>query len=433
MIRRKTFDQLFFSRRELAKSFEIFYSANLPAYSRGASEEHSGEPTFDEFARSRSRFIRLMVNAIRDGSFEFHPARERLLFVDKPRLMYGFQWPERFILYHFARIQYEYTEDDLPDALFSYRSGRGNLLALKRAGGFISRRSLPLFVLRLDIKDYGPSMQHSFIESDFAAATGASPELRKFFTCACTFPFIRDGELLKNTLGLPSGSYLQVLAQNLYLRELDFELMQFTDCLYLRYSDDILFMAPERSLAERAEGMISDFIAKRGLKPNTDKSTRFVLCKPHEHHAVSTRCLSELPAVSQFEYLGSILDFRGKQSLPARKLRLVQGGLRRRLTALAANLSGTVDESTKTQILVEAARTLVNFRDPLSLAEMRDYVRLINDEAQLQAIDRWLVSLIVELISQKGWKRGALRGNLPAKLRSLGLPSLLHIRRTGGL
>ena len=57
----------------------------------------------------------------------------------------------------------------------------------------------------------------------------------------------------------------------------------------------------------------------------------------------------------------------------------------------------------------------------------------IHNERQLRELDRWLALLVLKIALGRGFKKGGFKRYPPATLRQMGLPSLLHLRRTHGL
>src|SRR4051794_22956853 len=192
--------------------------------------------TLVDLVHNADRLVPLAIQAIRERDFVLQPARPIIVRTDKPRTVHQFEWLDQFIIDYFAEWVAERTRAQLPDSLYSFRPMRSSAMAVQRAAAFIA--GVPQhergWGMRRDVKSYGESLQHTHVLADFTAALGPSPELATLLGEICRFPKLEpDGTVQRNTCGLPTGSYVQLVFENLYLLALDRELECVPRSLYL--------------------------------------------------------------------------------------------------------------------------------------------------------------------------------------------------------
>jgi Reverse transcriptase (RNA-dependent DNA polymerase) len=114
------------------------------------------------------------------------------------------------------------------------------------------------------------------------------------------------------TYGIPQGSSISDLLANMYLLNFDCAVHKILDDLggsYLRYSDDILLIAPGgekegKALAEEIRGMIGKFGSKLAIKEK--KSSVFVFTKKGK--AQDFKLVQGTQGKNGIEYLGFRFD-----------------------------------------------------------------------------------------------------------------------------
>lgn len=83
-----------------------------------------------------------------------------------------------------------------------------------------------------------------------------------------------DGYIQKLENGLPSGSPLVPVLENIYLAQMDKEVSSTKDCFYGRYGDDFIFVHHDLVEMEKVETKILKFVGEKSLNVNESKIVR---------------------------------------------------------------------------------------------------------------------------------------------------------------
>lgn len=430
-------DQTFFEDREIEKTLNYCRWTQIEGKAQQRARDTLNAPiTFAEFSRHFEKFKPSIFKAIASGSFELQPAHPiKLHIAGAQRRAYRFAWPDRFILIHLARIIAEHTSSSLSANLFSFRKGKSELQALKHVGNFIARHKRPTYLIRCDVKDYGNSMLHSELIADFKRLTNPSDALLKLFSSFCEFKFLEGSTEAKNLCGLPTGTHLQVVFENLYLSNLDNALEQFPVSVYARFGDDICFATLSHSTACSALQKMQSILAGRGLTPHQEKSANFVLSSPRPGLITAPAGSVNFKPAAYFDYLGKRLWYNGKIGLKNKKRRECLEFIDRHLRSLVSLREMPLDPEERAAILVACVRNLVqrSASGKVRHSPILSHLRAISEERDLRELDQWIALEIARHSLNKGHTRSVFRKVRIPFLRKIGLPSLIHLRHVGSL
>ncbi len=420
------FDSWILGQKELEQSLFAFSKKKLASPCSA-----DGDISIHTLLRSRHNFLTELRRALCSGEFNLSPAKQVLYPGTKPRSGYAFSLIDQFTYFHFARAIEHFTAPRLPPTLHSFRPGYSNHRTVEEAASFIRSIKTPLFITRRDVRSFGDNLDHSLIEEDFIKWCSPGEIALRLFQCLAKFPF-REGEIIKITeRGLPTGSHIQLLMENLYLVGLD-RAMEKHDLFYRRFGDDILLLSPIEDSWKIARDTIDLTLFERKLEANSEKSFDALLVPPHKVKV----CPTSFIKVTQFSYLGSVIRFNGSYGLSKTKVRTVRRFLRDHLSCALRNrnsILGSESFEARRAALIATVQTLVSESRKNSNSPLTHFLRKIHDETLLKELDRWLGLMILSLASNKGYTQGRFHLTSFGTLRREGLPSLLHLRRTGGL
>lgn len=421
-------EAFFFSPREIRESHRSLVQQVERRSFFDPDKERDGL-SLRAFLFNFDEITRFALRAVKSGAFEPEPGKEIWLVEEgKRRQMFSFPWLTHFLYGHLSRSIERCTGDLLHDSLYSYRKGRGTVSAVRRVQQFCKHSSSPLFFSKIDIKSYAYRMDHDLILDDFREIFGRCEQLEPLLHSLLRFPYRSEDDLPAfNYCGLPPGNTLMLTFMNLYLRKLDEALGGRDGLLYLRYGDDILIGSSSEEELEKARMRARDFLRERKLLMNEEKSERFVLLPPHQV-AGTTGSFSPM---TEFEYLGMRIFWRGDFTLPPRKFRRVRRFLESRMRAVHKRLSPSLPAKERAKVLSGIVAEIALERTGFRLNPIRDYLTLVDDPEQLRELDRWTMMKLTQIVVGRGW-RGAHLGRLgPDRLRDYGLPSFVHLKRTG--
>ena len=206
------------------------------------------------------------------------PYRTFYIYEEKPRMISAAPFRDRVVHHALCNILEPIFERTFIPDLYSNRSGKGQHHAVKRAQYFA--RSFQ-YVLKCDIKKYFPSIDHEILRT----------LLRKKIKCQDTlwltnlildhsnpqvpvqnyFPQDDLLTVLERRKGLPIGNQTSQFFANIYLSPLDHfvkEILRIQG--YLRYVDDFLLFADEKTGLWEAKERIEEYLYayRVRLKPN---------------------------------------------------------------------------------------------------------------------------------------------------------------------
>jgi CRISPR-associated endonuclease Cas1 len=157
----------------------------------------------------------------------------------------------------------------LEDCSFAYRKGfsrAGAAQAIEKAWNDGYR-----WVLDADIESFFDAVGWERLFAKFEALYPFEP-LAAIVRGWVTAPVQFEGRLIQRTQGLPQGAVISPLLANLFLDELDEELLG-ADYRLVRYADDFVVLCRDLEAAERARDAAREALAHLGLTLQEDKTS----------------------------------------------------------------------------------------------------------------------------------------------------------------
>lgn len=188
----------------------------------------------------------------------------------KKRVVYSY--PEDFsrILKFICHALYRY-DHVFSDNCYAFRPAKCSKDAVRKISETL--RKTEVYSLKADISDYFNSIDTDRLLSRLEFLKKEDGRLFKFFEemlradAAITEA---GGEILHLKRGAMAGIPVAPFFANVYLSGTD-RYFESSDVLYLRYSDDILICAEDKTVLERAEEELFGRLASDGLRLNEDK------------------------------------------------------------------------------------------------------------------------------------------------------------------
>jgi hypothetical protein len=424
-----SFDHAFFSGAELrATSAEALPRwLTQSRYVREAPDEMG--VTLTSFTRSYEELLTIALASVKKGEYQTTPAALTTLIADKPRPYLRVAWVDRLLMTHLGRLYARYAEPQLSDRIFSYRKSKGQHEAVREFSRFLRGRSR-CAVFRTDITSFGESLSHDFCISDFVAVVNPSSCLQELFRTFARFSFLDSGRPASFVRGLPMGSHLQLVAENVYLRELDVRLGEIPEGFYARYGDDLVFAHDSPEVVAEVTHIVRDFLRYRQLSMNGSKTSQSIVSGLPALLSSADQPKS-LPHQATVPYLGKSITWQGRVLLPSGKVRVVMQFFTAHLQRVLYGSSLPRGGSDRLQFLCYQLQQLLDGVSLFECEPVRAYLQEVRDDEQLRDLDRRLCELVVSLALSKGFKKGYFRQYPPQRLRSFGLHSLVHLRRVG--
>lgn len=381
------------------------------------------------FVRNHSKMIRTAMKAIAGEGYRPIPAQRAVIFLDKPRPYLRLSWIDRWIVGHLARLYAEASARHLSESVFSYIPGRGPHQAVR----ILSDRLGELreaYVFRTDIKSYADTMRHDAVLEDFERITAGGPILTNLMKAFVAFPVQDEQGIHPLDAGVLMGSHLMLIAGNIYFSEVDSTLDKVSGGVYARYGDDLIFAHSDESEVIRSWTVAQAVAQKRGIELHDTKTILLKLTRPSRLRK-TPEC--KVLHKSSITYLGREIFWTGSVAAPREKQRVVTEFLRRAVAHVAFKHKTISSELHRVSCICKDLGSGLQQLKHAENGQVVHYLNLMTDDAQLRAIDRWLCEEIIRAAARRSFKKGLFRFYPPRKLRSLGLPSLVHLRRIRAL
>ncbi len=128
----------------------------------------------------------------------------------------------------------------------------------------------PLYIVKVDIKDFYPSLPHGLL-LDLLRRYGLTPAQHAFFRSFLRLPIQRDSEITPAERGVPNEHVLSDVLGELILFLLDWHVQREAQVQIIRAIDDICFLTPSADEAIKAWQAVQAFCDACGLALNLEK------------------------------------------------------------------------------------------------------------------------------------------------------------------
>lgn len=133
-------------------------------------------------------------------------------------------------------------EQEFSDSLYSFRAKRGRELALKDLS-FKLKKNKQISFYKGDVSGYGDNIDQEILLSKVSKIVDPNSKLFKILKSFISISYYEDETLKVMKTGIPTGSPLTPVYENIYLMSLD-DLMNVTKSIdYYRYGDDLLVVS----------------------------------------------------------------------------------------------------------------------------------------------------------------------------------------------
>jgi hypothetical protein len=405
---------------EIYKAALRVYTKPLFHWRKALSTSVDGRTLYD-FAGRGLRSLDSLHQALQRKTFCFRPAVAlHYNFNGKHRTIYLAPWEERIVDLLLYRVLNHKLHDWFSQDSYAYREGSFGLdLCQTRIAAVLHVRK-PLYVIKRDIADYFATVDHDVLLSKLAGLVKPGDYLFRLLEQRVRFLYQENGLTRQATLGIPFGTAIACLFANIYLTELDREIQRIGCVSYFRYADDILLLARERDAAMQATTILEKQLSELRLSLKASREASLLLSGDSPADSVFT-------AAAEFRHLGLLFRAGGSIALSRDKLRKVQNLFSFAFRRARRRWKKAADPLGRAQLLVTiAAETIEHGLRNVAIIDY--YLKHVDDEDQLQILDRWLAEEILSLVFG-GHKKNHFRRISFGQLRRMGLPSLLHRRR----
>jgi len=379
---------------------------------------------------AQDKIVRYLVREIRAKRYFPGECNLNLLMLDKPRELFSLAWPDRIVEALVAQTLQQLFEPRFSTALYSFRKGRNNLMAVRRAAQWIADRRFEgrrIFVAKRDIAKFGESIDPLQVVSLLQRELSEQqPYIWELLQCFLSPRYRKDGlSHPPRPQGLPTGFALTPICENLLLNRLDHSLAEEPGLLYLRFGDDMLLLHNDPQVLRAKVALIERALLDFNLQFNSEKSLDIELCE-----LSPTSAVEQLFSPKQcFDYLGFRVDSTGKIWLSNRK----QLELKKELRHLARrSFYAARQVEAKPEGVISAMVYNMNLALDRHLAHAYLGLALATttDLGALKNLDRWIAKQVLSFVYGSTQDRVFRYRSLRTLRRDDGLRSLVHMQKS---
>jgi retron-type reverse transcriptase len=209
-----------------------------------------------EFDPVADQFIPKLRDVLVAGEFRTSPYKVfSLVERGKPRTIHALPfYPDRIVHHAITQVCAPIWERSLIRNTFAALPGRGIHDGVRRVAR-ITLHSESLYVLKLDVKQFYPSVDHAVLKG----------LIRRQLKDAKLLTVL--DEIIDSGPGLPIGNYLSQYFGNIFLSPVDHRVTSGLGFKhYFRYCDDIVVLHADKKKLQWLKGVIADELAKLRLE-----------------------------------------------------------------------------------------------------------------------------------------------------------------------
>ena len=414
---------------ELYKAAVRIYTKPLFAWRKALFASTDKRDLYD-FARSGLQNLAAIHRSLKQETFSFRPAVAlHRNFRGKHRTLYVYPWEERVVDLLLYRLLSARLHSWFSPNSYAYRlRGFGLDRCQRKIAQLLAATEEPLFVVKRDIANYFPSVDHGLLLAGLAELVAPDDYLFQVLRERIQFPYEEQSltrgessEVRCADQGIAFGTAVACFLANVYLTPLDRKLDSMEGLRYFRYADDLLLLSANRATMETAAVHFEKSLAELRLSSKSSHEQNWVLSRGGAH-------ADGIVTVSRVQHLGLEFCADGAVRLSRDKCRKICNVFRFSFRRKRAKLARIQDPRKRAEFAIRVARHALE-QSVRQVAIIDYYLKHVSEEAQLRFIDRWLAEEILSLAFRGGHKKSFFRRLPFGALRAMGLPSLVHRRR----
>jgi len=233
----------------------------------------------EDFELKRESGLRSLRERLLSGHWQPDPYTTFPIHDPKKRLSCAPSYRDRIVHHALCNVIGPIVERTFVDHTYSCRVGLGTGAARARCRALVKRHS---HVLKLDVRQYFPSIDHVILKVKLARLIKCQPTLQLMNTIIDSWqddganPVWRYGDDLlapaARSHGVPIGALTSQLFANLYLSRIDHYIQEaIKPSGYVRYTDDMLLFSNNKVALRHALSVIKDLLREDRLCPHPTK------------------------------------------------------------------------------------------------------------------------------------------------------------------
>ena len=315
--------------------------------------------------QDRASLVKAIADDINSSSYSIGAASRKILRIDKLRVIYEFDLIDRVVMSVLGEFLNLAVARFVPSNVHSFMKGKSNKTAIQSLARGIRKHyekaaspaHRELIVWRLDVKSYTDSIPVGdvseiwsllseftckYFEDSAWVLRTLKQGIRPVIVDHPNFKLLFDSAKLKtqqldgpamNIIGTTTGCAFAPFVANIYLKKFD-RFLASQPGFYVRYGDDIAFVAPRGQDAASTIGRARGMIHQLGLEPNSSKEKMILLTG--RGRVLESAELESIEGIKieprqSLDYLGWQINHRGDFQPSTEKITRDLSKLKRRL------------------------------------------------------------------------------------------------------
>jgi len=264
------------TRKRFMKTFKDLWARliswdNLLLAAKLAEKGKRRKDNVARFNLNRERELLRLHEDLSNKRYRHGPYRDFWVYERKPRLISAAPYRDRVVHHALCNIIEPIFDKTFIHDSYACRVGKGTHAAADRYTQF-SRKNR--YVLKLDIRQYFPSIEHSVLYGELARRIADEDVLWLIRLILATKN--DDGLLWPSGKGIPIGNLTSQFFANVYLNRFDHWMKEEQGCrYYIRYVDDILILSDNKRWLHSLVPEIKERLASLCLQSHPKKCNVF--------------------------------------------------------------------------------------------------------------------------------------------------------------
>lgn len=226
-------------------------------------------------------FYKSILDYLSKHSFQSYPTNKIQIITNKKRDIYISTWSERILFMMAQNTLAKIAEPFFIPELYSFRKGKGPYDAREGLLRYLNLyKKNELYLFQGDVKSYGDNIDSELLLMELHQKFNISKESVLFQVISSG---IKSQYQLSNEQthqlekGIPSGSPLVPVLENIYLCGLDSKISSIPNMFYARYGDDFIFLNPSKEQMIKAENILFEELQSKKLEIKKEKTNSVIL------------------------------------------------------------------------------------------------------------------------------------------------------------
>jgi RNA-directed DNA polymerase len=227
--------------------------------------------SISDFQKQSEMYLREIQRAVKNGIYKPMPTLRR--FIPKGRNKVrplGIPTVKDRVLQQATKNVIEQIfEMKFLDCNYGYRPGRRAQQAVKQIKNYIEQGYK--WVIDADVEKFFDEVNHELL-MNFVAAEISDGKVLNLIDSWLKAGVMNKGESEETRIGTPQGGVISPLLANIYLHEMDKQVIKMNDVRLVRYADDFVILCKTESEAESTMKQVMDILARLKLRLNKTKT-----------------------------------------------------------------------------------------------------------------------------------------------------------------